>query len=215
MRDHWLCWGLIAGTLRRGAGRGAPLVIARGSGQANPSWLQRQSDRARPHGNLMHKSSRLASTSLRLQNVTKDFSPPVVRYASSGSLRSSPSRLPKPAVLASAYLPMTNPSSVGEPSLSMDLVAHVFNSHQNATAEVVRRLKDAALGRSDIEPLANANSGTVGDELRKREPSEVLGLPKIFWALVVDLVAMALFIACIPLILTVAKRRPSPNLCNG
>lgn len=35
----------------------------------------------------------------------------------------------------------------------------------------------------------------------------VFGLPKIFWALIADAIAMACFVACIPFILTVAKRR--------
>lgn len=51
---------------------------------------------------------------------------------------------------------------------------------------------------------------TVGDELRGRErdPNGFMGLPNIFWALVCVLVAMLVYVACIPFILTIAKRRP-------
>lgn len=46
-----------------------------------------------------------------------------------------------------------------------------------------------------------------GGKDKYHEPREVLGLPKIFWALVANVIAMACFIACIPFILSVAKRR--------
>lgn len=48
---------------------------------------------------------------------------------------------------------------------------------------------------------------TSGGHDKYQEPREFLGLPKIFWALVADLIAMACFVACIPFILTIAKRR--------
>jgi len=44
-----------------------------------------------------------------------------------------------------------------------------------------------------------------------REPRHILGVPKVLWALVLDVLAMLAFVSCIPFILTVAKRRrPQP-----
>eukprot|EP00747_Dinoflagellata_sp_TGD_P165201 gnl/TRDRNA2_/TRDRNA2_186186_c0_seq1.p1 gnl/TRDRNA2_/TRDRNA2_186186_c0~~gnl/TRDRNA2_/TRDRNA2_186186_c0_seq1.p1 ORF type:complete len:228 (-),score=24.58 gnl/TRDRNA2_/TRDRNA2_186186_c0_seq1:87-770(-) len=40
-----------------------------------------------------------------------------------------------------------------------------------------------------------------------KEPKTFLGLPKIFWVLVCVVIAMAIFLSCIPIILTIAKRR--------
>ncbi|CAK0856881.1 unnamed protein product [Prorocentrum cordatum] len=56
---------------------------------------------------------------------------------------------------------------------------------------------------------ADDQDDTVGRELRLREgrQDEFMHLPKVVWALIADLVAMMLFIACIPFILTIAKRR--------
>lgn len=48
---------------------------------------------------------------------------------------------------------------------------------------------------------------TVGNELRRQRKGQFLGLPKIFWALVFNVLAMAAFVLCIPYILYVAKRR--------
>jgi len=48
---------------------------------------------------------------------------------------------------------------------------------------------------------------TVGNELRRREKEQFLGLPKLFWALVADVVAMGAFVLCIPWILHIARRR--------
>lgn len=62
------------------------------------------------------------------------------------------------------------------------------------------------------EPKTEDKNGTLGKYTsgghdKYQEPREFLGLPKIFWALVADLIAMACFVACIPFILTIAKRR--------
>lgn len=43
-----------------------------------------------------------------------------------------------------------------------------------------------------------------------REPRQILGLPKVLWALILDVLAMLAFVSCIPFILTVAKRRRPP-----
>lgn len=50
------------------------------------------------------------------------------------------------------------------------------------------------------------------DQLRamwsgQNEPREFFGLPKVFWSLLVDIMVMLAFAACIPFILTVAKRK--------
>lgn len=66
--------------------------------------------------------------------------------------------------------------------------------------------------RDDPKKTEDGKNGTFGHYTsgghdKYQEPREFLGLPKIFWALVADLIAMACFVACIPFILTIAKRR--------
>lgn len=50
--------------------------------------------------------------------------------------------------------------------------------------------------------------------LRKKEEKLWLGLPKLVWALILAVAAMLGYIACIPFILTQAKRRPRPAFSN-
>lgn len=50
--------------------------------------------------------------------------------------------------------------------------------------------------------------GEVKAKARKRPKQRlILGLPKLAWALIADVLAMLAFVACIPFVLTVAKRR--------
>jgi len=50
--------------------------------------------------------------------------------------------------------------------------------------------------------------GEVNAKARKRPKQRlILGLPKLAWALIADVLAMLAFVACIPFVLTVAKRR--------
>mmetsp|Transcript_122311 Transcript_122311/g.351395 ORF Transcript_122311/g.351395 Transcript_122311/m.351395 type:complete len:304 (+) Transcript_122311:202-1113(+) len=56
----------------------------------------------------------------------------------------------------------------------------------------------------------SAQDDTVGTELRLHINGEILGLPKLFWALVADVVAMAAFVLCIPWILQISRRRRTP-----
>eukprot|EP00746_Dinoflagellata_sp_MGD_P010458 gnl/MRDRNA2_/MRDRNA2_121596_c0_seq1.p1 gnl/MRDRNA2_/MRDRNA2_121596_c0~~gnl/MRDRNA2_/MRDRNA2_121596_c0_seq1.p1 ORF type:complete len:125 (-),score=19.73 gnl/MRDRNA2_/MRDRNA2_121596_c0_seq1:34-408(-) len=39
------------------------------------------------------------------------------------------------------------------------------------------------------------------------EPKEIWGLPKFVWVIIADILAMLVFLACIPLVLNCAKRR--------
>lgn len=55
---------------------------------------------------------------------------------------------------------------------------------------------------------------TVGSELRQREREQFLGLPKLFWALVADVVVMGAFVLCIPWILHIARRRRAAPVQN-
>lgn len=66
-------------------------------------------------------------------------------------------------------------------------------------------------GGFNTEALGSAAT-TNKTEANAAEPRTILGLPKIFWALVVDILAMLCFVACIPLILCIAKRKPTRNL---
>lgn len=65
----------------------------------------------------------------------------------------------------------------------------------------------------DTEKQGADREDTVGEELKMREPKQIMGVPKVFLALIADLMAMLAFIACIPFILTIAKRRRSNPDC--
>mmetsp|Transcript_126701 Transcript_126701/g.270272 ORF Transcript_126701/g.270272 Transcript_126701/m.270272 type:complete len:220 (-) Transcript_126701:83-742(-) len=56
-------------------------------------------------------------------------------------------------------------------------------------------------------PEEGEEEDAAGEVLRLGKQPHFFGLPKIFWALVADALAMLGFVACIPFILTVAKRR--------
>jgi len=64
-------------------------------------------------------------------------------------------------------------------------------------------------GREEEEERGEPGVRREG-KAQRREPVEFLGLPKLLWALIFDILAMLAFIACIPFILTVAKRRRPP-----
>lgn len=72
----------------------------------------------------------------------------------------------------------------------------------------------AAEGRRDARESGKPENGrhhradAEGGEHRSRgKGRQFLGLPKLFWALVANVVAMAIFVLSIPLILQVARRR--------
>mmetsp|Transcript_54773 Transcript_54773/g.138348 ORF Transcript_54773/g.138348 Transcript_54773/m.138348 type:complete len:297 (-) Transcript_54773:81-971(-) len=72
---------------------------------------------------------------------------------------------------------------------------------------------DNGTGDGKSEEDMRRQDDTVGSELRQRERDQFLGLPKLFWALVADVVAMGAFVLCIPWILHIARRRrasPAP-----
>eukprot|EP00933_Yihiella_yeosuensis_P059376 TRINITY_DN605_c0_g2_i1.p1 TRINITY_DN605_c0_g2~~TRINITY_DN605_c0_g2_i1.p1 ORF type:complete len:237 (+),score=49.39 TRINITY_DN605_c0_g2_i1:210-920(+) len=47
----------------------------------------------------------------------------------------------------------------------------------------------------------------VTKPVKTAEPRELMGMPKIFWALLADFFAMLIFISCVPFILSIVKRR--------
>lgn len=61
-------------------------------------------------------------------------------------------------------------------------------------------------GRASADSTPHPDD-TVGNELRRRGKEPFLGLPKLFWAFIADVVAMGIFILCIPWILHIARRR--------
>lgn len=69
---------------------------------------------------------------------------------------------------------------------------------------------DAPEERQDSRPPPNAieeRDREEDDEISfSGNPKYLWGLPKIFWALIADVIAMMIFVACIPFILSVAKR---------
>jgi len=57
-----------------------------------------------------------------------------------------------------------------------------------------------------------ANAKATGELDASGEPRLIFGARKIFWALLADAVAMAIFVSCVPFILTLVKRRrPQPQ----
>lgn len=63
--------------------------------------------------------------------------------------------------------------------------------------------------RKEDEGGGKAAEGPRGRRDQKDKQQLILGLPKLAWALIADIVAMLCFVACIPFVLTVAKRRRS------
>lgn len=62
-------------------------------------------------------------------------------------------------------------------------------------------------GAGDKEGKGKDTTGAKVKAKRRPKQRLILGLPKLAWALIADLLAMLAFVACIPLVLTVAKRR--------
>lgn len=73
---------------------------------------------------------------------------------------------------------------------------------------------DNGTGDGKSEESTRRREDTVGSELRQREKEQFLGLPKLFWALVADVVAMGAFVLCIPWILHIARRRRAAPVQN-
>lgn len=77
--------------------------------------------------------------------------------------------------------------------------------------EAKMRSKVRELGVSG-DPYGLDGAGSVGGG-----PRTVLGLPKVIWAVVADLIAMLCFLMCIPIVLSCTKntRRRNPTLSGG
>jgi len=96
-------------------------------------------------------------------------------------------------------------------------------------ALALSRLRRQSAGNDRVDPdggIAQAPRGVHGDEhsdhsseaeRRKseesyersvnEEPKVIFGVSKIMWAMVANIIALLAFIACIPCVLTIAKRR--------
>jgi len=70
-------------------------------------------------------------------------------------------------------------------------------------------LHDGSVFVEDDDSTIQARPAEGGGPARPARPRLILGLPKVAWALIADIVAMLAFVACIPFVLTIAKRRRS------
>jgi len=70
----------------------------------------------------------------------------------------------------------------------------------------VHRHQQAPYGSSQQGQNRSGHVRTVGEELGDQK-GYIYGFPKIFWALALDVLAMAIFIICIPWVLYISKRR--------
>lgn len=78
-----------------------------------------------------------------------------------------------------------------------------------------RPVQPAAKQPQQAAAKPKAPQAPTSNVLPFHPPPFFLGLPKIFWALVADALAMLAFVACIPFILTIAKRRRPPAPANN
>lgn len=70
--------------------------------------------------------------------------------------------------------------------------------------------------RNSSNKSSGAWEDTVSEELGpEQEKGRIFGLPKIFWALVADVLAMGIFVLCIPWTLYIAKRRRAAASSSG
>lgn len=87
---------------------------------------------------------------------------------------------------------------------------------QDGTVAKEGKVEDVNGGNEVKGPDDKEGKGkdTTGAKVKaKRRPKQrlILGLPKLAWALIADVLAMLAFVACIPFVLTVAKRRRNTN----
>lgn len=114
----------------------------------------------------------------------------------------SPAKAPAEQAIAQAEkAPGRSPGGGGD----LGGAAAGGNNAGNSTAAGPR--DSAKRERVRDEDDAASGEDTVGSELRERQKGHFLGLPKLFWALFANVVAMALFVLCIPWILHFARRR--------
>lgn len=78
-----------------------------------------------------------------------------------------------------------------------------------STNELLQRFPQDGSDATELPTKTRGHIGeTVEDDVERERRRELFfGLPKIFWALLADVVAMGIFVVCIPLTLYVAKRR--------
>mmetsp|Transcript_98692 Transcript_98692/g.170908 ORF Transcript_98692/g.170908 Transcript_98692/m.170908 type:complete len:209 (+) Transcript_98692:189-815(+) len=72
-------------------------------------------------------------------------------------------------------------------------------------------------GRRGRPTNQNRTKVEVGNDIKNmvdgKEPPDFLGVPKFWWAFIADIMALLLFVTCIPCVLTIAKQRRGPNTC--
>lgn len=154
-------------------------------------------------GNGFITRARVRHSGTDEDSVTKQQSrPQKLRYPRATTTTTIASWRPFHAVLMpvrraiSTTIPMAFQRVVGEPfRFSESGMSPTDDSHVHNHS-----VRDPGTRHDSNRPVSK-------DSHEYREPRHALGLPKIFWAGVCVVIAMACFVACIPFILNVAKRR--------
>jgi len=99
--------------------------------------------------------------------------------------------------------------AIGASSVATSSVLGASRLGGGSTLVTSQQRSDSQTGRG-LQVAATTGRSTHFAFDVKPKSSSFLGLPKIFWALLADAVAMLAFAACIPFVLTVAKRKKLP-----
>lgn len=113
---------------------------------------------------------------------------------------------------AARVAPPQDKDGAGSPLANATIAAHVADEDVNGS----RRSEKQHFSREPIpsKPEALPWQSEGNHETKRTDEESIapeqrvwLGVPKILWAVALDIIAMLAFIACIPFILTIAKRR--------
>lgn len=131
------------------------------------------------------------------------------------ALRALRLRLPRDAAsvdTAAHVAPPHEKDDAGSHLANATIAAHVAGEDvngsrrpekQNFSQEPIPSKPEALPWQSE----GNRETKRTDEESIPQEQRVWLGVPKILWAVALDIIAMLAFIACIPFILTIAKRR--------
>jgi len=103
-----------------------------------------------------------------------------------------------------AHNASTNRSFAGEPGF----VVAIRDANSSSHRQEQRR---SGIGNWQTQPRSQPAPASASAEIPDASGKTWLGLPKFMWAVFLTVIAMLIFIACIPFILTIAKRRRQPS----
>lgn len=75
------------------------------------------------------------------------------------------------------------------------------------TASTARQTFTYRMHRMLPYRMTNFLEGNPKDPTAENEPKELWGLPKLVWVILANVLAMTIFLACIPIVLSCAKRK--------